>query len=839
MANNQRILAHLEKKYDGHHQFVFTGDIDDKFVLAHAFGRDAAFFSLKDALVRFALTKKYDIIISLDDTMKLSFATPEMEKRFSELVKGDSKNIVTAGVSTTTFKPQKTPVPQNNQTQDNSKVSQAAQQAQNEAQRNSAQNKLDQITKIMLLPQLRIFVIFEHPEKLRTANNDDGLGRKIETIAKDWRDLAGKANPDTRSVLIVNPALEEEFLQMTKRFSSLNHSVETIRIEKAEKTEYVTWLKESYLRKNHIAWSKSSFDRVIMTGLSRSDSLYNFIEWIQDFFADGTHRHIGDILENENGRTAESLDDLIKKLDEMIGLKDVKKKIHDIIDLAQRDPDSFSTSNYTMLFLGNPGTGKTEVANIIAKMFWAMDLRRNSTVKSISLKDVQSGFNEGEVIVNMKNAVEAARGGVLFIDEVYQFAESDWGKKAFETLLTEIENYRADLTVIMAGYKEKVYELFKINPGFESRVPIKFRIEFQDYNTEEKVDIFKLMLKNKNVSYRLTPEAEAKLTRILRNVKGNGRGVRNIYEDVLSRLAGGNCIQEDMIVDPNEIDEQAVVKFQKELEDTFVGMKQLKQTINEYFAQIVFNIQRERKFKLKKTTIMVAPRIRFTGAPGTGKTSVARQMAKAFKALGLIDKDEVCEKSASELKGAFLGKAQDIVKRLFDEHRGELLFLDEIYSLYNPQEGQEDSFGKEAVDTLVQSLTLPENERTAVIIAGYKDRVDGFMKANDGLCSRIPQEIFFPNYTPEECFEIFERLVLDNDYALADRETFKNELIPFFKEVQILDTFANARTVTNVFFAIVKRMAIRVNASSSPTDEDFRNIQIEDFQTIDNKALGL
>ena len=149
-----------------------------------------------------------------------------------------------------------------------------------------------------------------------------------------------------------------------------------------------------------------------------------------------------------------------------------------------------------MFFLGNPGTGKTEVANLVAKLFWAIELRTSNKVVSVAIHDIISQYNEGDTLQRMKEKIQEAMGGVLFIDEAYLFTESEWGRKAFQVLLTEMENNRKNLTVILAGYEDRLQGLKDINPGIESRIPWELR--FGDYTAEEKLEIFKLHLARRN-----------------------------------------------------------------------------------------------------------------------------------------------------------------------------------------------------------------------------------------------------------------------------------------------------------------------------------------------------
>ena len=607
--------------------------------------------------------------------------------------------------------------------------------------------------------------------------------------------------------------------------------VQEIHIRQAEEDEYKAFLRESYLRKNHLAWNNGILSQIVRSGMSRGN-LFNFIEWIQTFFCDGTKGHISEILLNENIQIVEPIEVLQKQLNEMIGLAEVKKAVGNIISLAQKDKDAFLSANYTMVFLGNPGTGKTEVAELVGKMFYSMGLRRKPSVTKLKLQDIQSGYNEGDVIVNMREKVKSAMGGVLFVDEVYQFAESTWGKSAFENLLTEIENNRGDLTVILAGYEEKFSEILKINPGFASRMPERFRIHFADYTLEEKIEIFKFFLRKKNPNLRLSQDAEHKLMRVLGRESGNARGVRNVFEEVAANLGGAYEITADMVVDHNEINPDAVGKFIEKLNARFIGMQPLKDRLRKYLITIQGKMRHEKLRGLTKDTSGKAPRMRFVGPPGTGKTTAAELMAEAFKALGVIDVGRCFSAPANTLKGTHLGDAQDKVTNLFNDHRGECIFLDEAYGLWDPQ--QNDIYGNEVIATLLSYTEKEENRRTAIILAGYKDEIDQLMTANPGFLSRFPDEISFPSYTASECCDIFFKKADDDQWVIEDRDAFREELCRHFEERVPSPDFANAREVNNLFEQVTTAMFQRT-FSPGPLKEEEAPITVDDLRNALNE----
>ena len=139
-------------------------------------------------------------------------------------------------------------------------------------------------------------------------------------------------------------------------------------------------------------------------------------------------------------------------------------------------------------------------------------------------------------------------------------------------------------------------------------------------------------------------------------------------------------------------------------------------------------------------------------------------MARVFCSLGIIEHPVVKEYRGVDLKGSYVGQTKDVVNRIFETSAGCVVIIDEVYSLYDPHAGNQDSFGREAIDTLVGCITDPRNVTTIVVLAGYKDRMDVFLTANPGLLSRFGTEIEFPDYTDEECVRILFR-----KYSLISR----------------------------------------------------------------------
>lgn len=846
---NKRIESPFQETYKGYNQYIYTGGIDDLFLMDSATNVSRPRLRrIAGAFADYGSKAAYDIVVTVKEDLSLVFATDEQRRLFDSIANGSSESLVPSGRKARAF------VPRANrssgqtepgggsaagntasaQTPENAPQQSAAERATEDVSRRTqgsdALNRLGKITRVLKDRSRRTLVIFPHPERIVSGGEADGNAvQKIEVIVKDWRDIVQEANPDTRTILIVNPHRLKEFHLLERTISCFDHNCREITIPPPPVDEMKAWLRQ-YKILNNISGTSREEERVVLTGKANAGgNLQNFVSWVQSFY----QKNVGcrawkELLARENQDAVESKEDLLEELDRMIGLTEVKREIHSIVENVEKNGAVAADAAYHMFFLGNPGTGKTVVANIVAKLFWAMELRTNRNVVSVAIQDIISQYNEGETLQKMKDKIQEAMGGVLFIDEAYLFAESDWGRKAFQSLLTEMENNRKNLTVILAGYENRLQALKDINPGIDSRIP--YKLHFGDYSKDEKLGIFKLHLANagKKTGLRqvLSPEAEVKLLRILDECEGNGRGVRNILEKTLKESEGAELILPEHITDSHAIHEDEAYAVLSEIDENFIGMRGLKDRLRKYFRRVKWNIERCRALGLTRRTGM-AYRIRFTGPPGTGKTSVARYMGRFFKSMGICETDECKECGATSLKGAYIGHAQKAVNNLFHENRGKVLFIDEIYSLYNPEAHQDDSFSREVIDTLVRCLTAEEYQNTVVIVAGYKDRVDKFMEANPGLASRIPEEILFEDYTANDCVDIFESLAKKDAYELT--EGCREKLIRVFENLKQDENFGNARTVNGVFGAVVGRLIDRLADAPERSHDDFTKIMPVDI----------
>lgn len=239
----------------------------------------------------------------------------------------------------------------------------------------------------------------------------------------------------------------------------------------------------------------------------------------------------------------EKLEDLLAELDSYIGLEAVKREVRSLTNLVKvhqlrrQQELPVPALSLHLVFSGNPGTGKTTIARLLARIYHSLGLLSQGQLVEVDRSGLVAGY-VGQTAIKTGKVLEKALGGVLFIDEAYALnggGDNDFGQEAIDTILKAMEDHRDDLVVIAAGYDGLMEQFIHSNPGLESRFN-RF-LHFDDYSLEELLDIFRMQCKKG--CYQLEPAAEEQVRSYIQAENtdpvtfGNARGVRNLFERVL------------------------------------------------------------------------------------------------------------------------------------------------------------------------------------------------------------------------------------------------------------------------------------------------------------------
>ncbi|PTJ12615.1 sporulation protein [Staphylococcus simulans] len=484
----------------------------------------------------------------------------------------------------------------------------------------------------------------------------------------------------------------------------------------------------------------------------------------------------------------------LEELNALIGLENVKRTVNMFINnvkinqIKKENGMYYDKISLHSVFLGNPGTGKTTVARLLGKVLYYNGVIKTDNFVEVSRNQLVSSY-VGKTAEQTEQILESSKGGILFIDEAYTLYEESGinpGQEAVDTILKYMEDYRDEIMIIFAGYTNEMYDFFNMNPGLKSRVQHQFM--FDDYNDQQMIEIGESILNKQGLIYN--PELYRKqMTKLLHqsNDNSNARWVRNFNEKLVmiqnSRLANENALNQDalrQIIDEDILQMSGKDNEQETLDNlleelhSLVGLNNVKNFVSKLVKEAKANKMFEEKgLSLEKPTYHMV----FTGPPGTGKTTIARLIAKIFYNLDILAEDKVVEVDRQNLVGAYIGHTEKNTAKAVDQAMGGVLFVDEAYQLAS---GSENDFGHLAVETLITSL---ENYRDKfiAIFAGYTNDMERFLNENEGLKSRIPYTIEFPAYSSEEVAEIVYRILnkdwnFDKDYLLQSvSQAYENQ----------------------------------------------------------------
>lgn len=520
------------------------------------------------------------------------------------------------------------------------------------------------------------------------------------------------------------------------------------------------------------------------------------------------------------------------KLNSLIGLESVKTTLETLFTVQKIYGATEGPGHY--IFAGNPGTGKTVVARLVGDIFKSIGLLKKGQTVECKTADLVADHIGGSAIKTRKKCEEAL-DGVLFVDEAYKMVNTEptgnkfptaFDEEAYTEIMTFMENNPQRICVIFAGYTDKMEKFKKANPGMESR--ITSTIEFPDYSAEELYQIFVRFAKNDG--FTLCAEDKelfrATIKKIAANPSeefGNGREMRKLFKQCKDgaairinrwlmngrKLTDGDKytllaedIPEECAVKRSELEQED--SYEKAMEDLneMIGLSGVKHQISSLANSMRYPVDPDAK--------IIPGHYVFAGNPGTGKTVVARMVARILKSIGILSKTEPVEVSRVDLVAGYVGQSAIKTLEKCKEALGGVLFVDEAYTLFEQSHSGAD-FGKEALETIMKFME-DNKDKICVIFAGYEDRMTQLMQVNSGFNSRISEVIYFEDYSVDELVQILQLMARKQKCELSEDFIEKARKQMEYWLAHKDQNFGNARDVRKLLEKANKNRGNRIAA---------------------------
>lgn len=479
-----------------------------------------------------------------------------------------------------------------------------------------------------------------------------------------------------------------------------------------------------------------------------------------------------------NNYSQKDRDEIMDRLYRMVGLRRVKEEITRIIEYADfvrlRKEHGFEVrlSPMHLMFAGNPGTGKSTVANMLGELFKVLGLLSNGQVHHFKRRDfVQEGAAVEEQLV--RRALQTSLGGILYIEEAgdlfHMGEEEDRGVVALGVLHSILLHEKPEVLVILEDSEDEISYLLNMLPDLK-KVFTK-HLYFENYTPDELMDITRDKLKK--LQYRFTPAAEEKFYKQLQIACidkeedfENGHYVDEKLEEAARQMArrlmsqnqGDYSKEKLMLIEDEDIVLPETGDPNKSMEklNAMVGLGELKQSIAQHLNYVYFIRERQ---KHGFADVLPPLNMIFSGNPGTGKTTVVKMMGEIYQAVGVLTRPNVVIQDGRNLSADTGMPPMQIAETLSDMSMGGILYISQADVLLQSE------YGKVVLEMLLGNLSTEECDNRIVVLGCYPDKVDILLKTYPGLAEFFPYRFNFTDYTPDELLKIAENKLKEKNYS--------------------------------------------------------------------------